>query len=202
MIWLEHGESRSYDAVFRVLDGAGEIAAAERRIAAIAQQPDEEFPRPSGNFPVLGGRSMMLATSCDRQADVAGYAGRECRSRSAAIVTGADDDSGDRKGKRDYSLVGESTRRRSRPGCLGRVVSHRCPAQGDEGIDAALRRAGDPRHDHLDRGHPGLGGWRHLFLGHAGGACRSFSSTACSTAPRATRAGTNAATAPPSGRAG
>lgn len=27
MIWLEHGEARAYDAVFRVLDGAGEIAA-------------------------------------------------------------------------------------------------------------------------------------------------------------------------------
>ncbi|MES0034803.1 aldose 1-epimerase family protein [Mesorhizobium sp. M0046] len=57
MIWLEHGESRSYDAVFRVLDGAGEIAAAESRIAAIARQPREDYPRPSGHFPVLGGRS-------------------------------------------------------------------------------------------------------------------------------------------------
>ncbi|MER9880703.1 MULTISPECIES: aldose 1-epimerase family protein [unclassified Mesorhizobium] len=57
MIWLEHGESRPYDAVFRVLDGAGEIAAAESRIAAIARQPREDYPRPSGHFPVLGGRS-------------------------------------------------------------------------------------------------------------------------------------------------
>jgi len=57
MIWLEHGESRSYDAVFRVLDGTDEIIAAERRIAGIAQQPREEYPRPSGNFPKLAGRA-------------------------------------------------------------------------------------------------------------------------------------------------
>ncbi|MGX9147124.1 aldose 1-epimerase family protein [Mesorhizobium sp. 128a] len=57
MIWLEHGESRSYDAVFRVLDGTDEIIAAERRIAAIAQQPREDYPKPSGNFPKLAGRA-------------------------------------------------------------------------------------------------------------------------------------------------
>jgi len=57
MIWLEHGESRSYDAVFRVLDGTDEIIAAERRIAGIAQQPREEYPKPSGNFPKLVGRA-------------------------------------------------------------------------------------------------------------------------------------------------
>ncbi|TPL95751.1 aldose 1-epimerase family protein [Mesorhizobium sp. B2-3-12] len=57
MIWLEHGESRAYDAVFSVLDGAGEIAAAEARIAAIARQPEQDYPRPSGNFPRLAGRT-------------------------------------------------------------------------------------------------------------------------------------------------
>jgi hypothetical protein len=57
MIWLEHGESRAYDAVFRVIDGAEDIAATERRIAAITTQPDESYPRPSGNFPQLIGRS-------------------------------------------------------------------------------------------------------------------------------------------------
>lgn len=57
MIWLEHDDSRSYQAVFRVLDGGGEIADAARRIASIAQQPDHEFPAPSGKFPALGGRS-------------------------------------------------------------------------------------------------------------------------------------------------
>ena len=56
MIWLEHGESRSYDAVFRVLDGKEAIAAAERRIAAIARQPAEDYPRPSGDFRHLEAR--------------------------------------------------------------------------------------------------------------------------------------------------
>ena len=56
MIWLEHGEGRSYDAVFRVLAGAGEIAAAEQRIAAIARQPDGDYPTPSGKFVPLRGR--------------------------------------------------------------------------------------------------------------------------------------------------
>ncbi|TIS55455.1 aldose 1-epimerase family protein [Mesorhizobium sp.] len=57
MIWLEYGESRSYDAVFRVLDGAGDISAAESRIAAIARQPQQDYPQPSGNFPRLAGRA-------------------------------------------------------------------------------------------------------------------------------------------------
>src|SRR5271163_1053262 len=38
--------------------------------------------------------------------------------------------------------------------------------------------------------------------GAVGGPCRSFSCMACSTAPRATRAGTNAGTAPPFGPVG
>jgi hypothetical protein len=53
MIWLEHDEQRSYEATFRVLDGGAEIAAAEKRIAAIARQPEEDFPAPSGRFPAL-----------------------------------------------------------------------------------------------------------------------------------------------------
>ena len=57
MIWLEHGEARAYDAGFRVLDGAGEIAAAEGRIAAIARQPEQDYPQPSGSFPRLVGRA-------------------------------------------------------------------------------------------------------------------------------------------------
>lgn len=57
MIWLEHGESRSYDAVFRVLDGAGAIAAAEERIASIAGQPQQDYPAPSGNFLGLADRA-------------------------------------------------------------------------------------------------------------------------------------------------
>ena len=57
MIVLGHGEGRSYDVTMRVLDGAAEIAAAERRIAGIARQPDEDYPEPSGNFRSLTGRT-------------------------------------------------------------------------------------------------------------------------------------------------
>ena len=56
MIWLEHGDTRSYDSVFRVLDGVDAIAAAEKRITAIKQQPDEDFPAPSGDFRPLESR--------------------------------------------------------------------------------------------------------------------------------------------------
>jgi hypothetical protein len=56
MIWLSHGEERRYDSVFRVLDGAGEIAASEARIRAIAGQPEDEYPAPSGNHVKIGGR--------------------------------------------------------------------------------------------------------------------------------------------------
>ncbi|ESY86266.1 MULTISPECIES: aldose 1-epimerase family protein [Mesorhizobium] len=57
MIWLEHGESRAYEAVFRVLDGKEQIAGAEARIAAIARQPEQDYPQPSQNFPRLAGRT-------------------------------------------------------------------------------------------------------------------------------------------------
>ena len=50
MIWLEHDEERSYDLTLRILDGADAIARTERRIAAVARQPEDEFPIPSGNF--------------------------------------------------------------------------------------------------------------------------------------------------------
>ena len=56
MIWLEHDEDRRYDAVFRVLDGAEAIALPEEQIAAIARQPEEDFPEPSGGFVPLSGR--------------------------------------------------------------------------------------------------------------------------------------------------
>lgn len=57
LIWLEHGEERRYDSAFRILDGAAEIATAEARIAAIARQPEEGYPLPSGNHLPLRGRS-------------------------------------------------------------------------------------------------------------------------------------------------
>lgn len=53
MIWLKHGESRSYDAVFSVLDGAEAIGATEARIALVARQPEDGFPKPSGRFRAL-----------------------------------------------------------------------------------------------------------------------------------------------------
>ena len=55
MIWLMHGDSRSYSATFKVLDGAEAIAAAESRIRAVAAQPDARYPAPSGTFRALKG---------------------------------------------------------------------------------------------------------------------------------------------------
>lgn len=56
MIWLGPQDERRYDARFRVLDGAAAIAQCEARIAAIARQPETDFPTPSGNFLPLTGR--------------------------------------------------------------------------------------------------------------------------------------------------
>ena len=56
MIWLQHGEERRYDSVFRVLDGAADIAASEARIRAIAGQPEDEYPAVSGDHIKIGGR--------------------------------------------------------------------------------------------------------------------------------------------------
>lgn len=55
LIRLEHGEARSYTTQFRVLDGTAEIAAAEARIRAIARQPDEDFPAPTGRWDAIDG---------------------------------------------------------------------------------------------------------------------------------------------------
>ena len=53
LIRLQHGEERAYDLTLRVLDGVEAIAGVERRIGAIAGQPDEDFPAPSGVFTPL-----------------------------------------------------------------------------------------------------------------------------------------------------
>lgn len=53
MIWLNHGQSRCYNLRFCVLDGPDQIARAETRIAAIAHQPAEDFPQPTGQFAPL-----------------------------------------------------------------------------------------------------------------------------------------------------
>lgn len=56
MIWLGPQENRLYDSSFRILDGAEEIAASEAKITAIARQPQEDYPTPSGQFRPLTGR--------------------------------------------------------------------------------------------------------------------------------------------------
>jgi hypothetical protein len=44
MIWLDHGESRSYETVFTVLDGEEALQGAAARIRAVAQQPEADVP--------------------------------------------------------------------------------------------------------------------------------------------------------------
>jgi hypothetical protein len=55
LIWLEHGDEKHYTTRFAVLDGADEIADCERRIRAIAVQPDDEYPAPAGAWESLSG---------------------------------------------------------------------------------------------------------------------------------------------------
>lgn len=57
LIWLEHGEERRYDSTFRILANASEIAASEARITAIAKQPEEDYPIPTGNHIAIEGRA-------------------------------------------------------------------------------------------------------------------------------------------------
>lgn len=54
LIWLEHGEERSYTTRFAVLDGKKEIAAAAARIQAIARQPEADYPEPTGRWETIG----------------------------------------------------------------------------------------------------------------------------------------------------
>ena len=55
LIWLEHGEARRYDSVFRILPDADAVSDAVSRIEGVALQPADEYPAPSGNFPPIGG---------------------------------------------------------------------------------------------------------------------------------------------------
>ena len=57
LIWLEHGEERSYTTRFMALDGTQAIAEAEARIRAIAAQPEDDYPAPRGRFTPIAGRS-------------------------------------------------------------------------------------------------------------------------------------------------
>jgi hypothetical protein len=54
LIWLEHGDERRYDSVFRILPTADAVADAVQRIEGVARQPDDEYPTPSGNYPPIG----------------------------------------------------------------------------------------------------------------------------------------------------
>lgn len=56
LIWLEHADERRYDSTFRILTSKDEIAASEKRIRAIAEQPAEDYPQPSGKHLPIGGR--------------------------------------------------------------------------------------------------------------------------------------------------
>jgi hypothetical protein len=56
LICLEHGEARTYDTLFEILDGSAAVAAAESRIRSIHGQPDEDFPEPSGIYPAISHR--------------------------------------------------------------------------------------------------------------------------------------------------
>jgi hypothetical protein len=50
LLWLEHGETRSYTTRFAILDGPNEISTLAERIAAIAHQPEEDYPSPTGRW--------------------------------------------------------------------------------------------------------------------------------------------------------
>ena len=56
LIWLEHGDERCYDSVFRILPDSAAVADAVSRIEAVSAQPAEDYPAPSGVFPPIGGR--------------------------------------------------------------------------------------------------------------------------------------------------
>lgn len=56
MIWLGPQDCRAYQTRFKVLDGTEQIAQSGAAIRAIAAQPDNDLPTPSGQFPPLCGR--------------------------------------------------------------------------------------------------------------------------------------------------
>jgi hypothetical protein len=54
LIELEHGEERRYDTILRVLPDATAVSGAVARIEGVQRQPDEDYPAPSGNYPLIG----------------------------------------------------------------------------------------------------------------------------------------------------
>ena len=57
LIWLQHNDERLYDTTFSVLPDARAIAEAEKRISAICDQPQSDYPVLSGNHLPIGGRA-------------------------------------------------------------------------------------------------------------------------------------------------
>lgn len=53
LIWLEHGDERQYDSVFRILPDDSAVQDAVRRIEAVCRQPQEDYPKPSGHYPPI-----------------------------------------------------------------------------------------------------------------------------------------------------
>jgi hypothetical protein len=60
LIWLEHGEEKSYTTRFTALDGAAQLQEAEARIRAIAKQPDTDFPDLSGRWEPIPSRGSAI----------------------------------------------------------------------------------------------------------------------------------------------
>ena len=166
-------------------------AGAGPRLAELRPLPQAAGARSTRTFP--SSSSICRRTTCraPRNSSTASSAPTACKGRA-----GGDDGRPRQSATTAWSAKARAGDR-DRPG-LGRMVPHRRAAQGDEGADAALRRAGDPRHHHLARRSSSARPPAASISGARGGACRSSSSMACSTARRATRAGTNAATARPS----
>lgn len=50
LIWLAHGETRSYSTTLGVLDGVRAIDAFEREVRALAPRPPGDFSRPTGDW--------------------------------------------------------------------------------------------------------------------------------------------------------
>ncbi len=68
ILWLSHGDERSYSVTFRILDGRNALDDAERRVAAVSVSPDEDFPEPSNIFPTL--RSAKATQDAERFVEV------------------------------------------------------------------------------------------------------------------------------------
>ena len=153
-------------------------------------------------------------TGDDQAVDGVGYVGHQLEDMSEAFddhrlgdsaAAGGNDASGAAEGPsaRDYSLVGRDARRAVEIG-LARPSGTHTDVPRKQMKELMQRRDAPAIRDtaHLARRSGGERRGRGVFLGAHRGASRSSSSMACSTDRPPTRAGTNADTAPPSGRNG